>query len=145
MRIGRSCQQLYGMNERHVQTALPTPPGDLQKATWICRRDHPRAGLDDSRELAFEELACYPGLEEIVDAGAAAAEVAVGKLDEPEPGDPAQKLARFLPHPLAVGQVTGVVVGDRHIEGPERQVGAGQELRDVADPRGEANEAGDPV
>src|SRR6266851_18325 len=145
MRIDRSRQQLYGMNERHVQTALPTPPGDLEEAARVRRRDHPRAGLDDARELAFEQLARHAGLEEIVDARAAAAEVAVGKLDEPEPGDPAQKLARLLPDPLAVDQVTGIVVRDRQIEGPERQVGAGQHFRDIANARGEARELGNPM
>src|SRR5213594_3369804 len=93
MRIDRSRQQLYGMNERHVQTALPTPPGDLEEATRVRRRDHPRAALDDTRELASEQFARHAGFEEIVDARAAAAELAVGKLDQPEPGDPAQKLA----------------------------------------------------
>src|SRR6266446_200231 len=145
MRIDRSRQQLYGMNERHVQTALSTPPGDLEEAARVRRRDHPRAGLDDTRELAFEQLARHAGLEEIVDARAAAAEVAVGKLDEPELGDPAQKLARLLPDPLAVDQVTGIVVRDRQIEGPERQVGAGQHFRDIANARGEARELGNPM
>src|SRR2546428_14163217 len=99
MRIARPRQQLYGMNERPVQTALPTPPGDLEEATRVRRRDHPRAGLDDARELAFEQLAPHAGLEEIVEARAAAAEVAVGKLDEPGPGDPAQTLGRPLTDP----------------------------------------------
>src|SRR3989442_4623540 len=116
------------MTGRHVQPAPPTPPGDREEATRVRRRAPPRAGLDDARELAFEQLARHAGLEEIVDARAAAAEVAVGKLDEPEPGDPVQKLARLLPDPLAVDQVTGIGVRDRHIEGTERQVGAGHYL-----------------
>src|SRR6266508_3260690 len=41
--------------------------------------------------------------------------------------------------------MTGIVVRDRQIEGPERQVGAGQHLRDIANARGEARELGNPM
>ena len=140
MRIGRSRQQLYGMNELHVQTALPAPPGDLEEATRIRRGDHPRSGLGDACDLGVSQGASCPGLEEIVDARAAAAEVTVAELDEPEPGNPAEQPARLLSHALTVNQMAGVVVRHREVEGAQRQVGVGQQLRDIADPRRESRD-----
>src|SRR5712671_1340818 len=98
------------MNERHVQTALAAPPGDLEEAARVRRRDHSRSGLGDPGELSIQELARHSGLEEIVDAGAPAAELAVAELDEPEPGDPAEQPARLVSHALPVDQMAGVVV-----------------------------------
>src|SRR5215467_1629859 len=84
MRIGGSCQQLYGMNDGHVQTALAAPPGDLEKTARVGRRHHPRAGLGDPRELGVQQPPRHVGLEEVVDAGAAAAELAVAELARSE-------------------------------------------------------------
>src|SRR5437773_8303569 len=73
------------MDERHVQAALSAALRDLQEAAGVARRDHARAGLDDPRDLQREQLPRQRGLEEVVDARAAAAEVAVAELDEREP------------------------------------------------------------
>src|SRR5262249_17847352 len=145
MRIGSPRQQLYGMNKRHVQTALATAARDLQQAPRIRGRDHPCAALPDSRELSLEQVARQLRLEQIVDTGAPAAEVAVRQLDEPQPGNAAQELPRLLPEPLAVCQVTGVMIRHRQVERPERKVGSEQQLEDVAHARGEARQRGDPV
>src|SRR6059036_2872225 len=122
MRIHRSRQQLYGMNERHVQTALATPSGDLQEASGVRGRHDLRPRLDNTSDLELEQLAGHAGLEQVVDAGAAAAEVAVGELHELEPRDPPEQLARLLPHPLTVSQVAGVVIRHGEVEPPERQL-----------------------
>src|SRR5215813_2157150 len=145
MRIGGSCQQLYGMNDRHVQTALAAPPGDLQEAAWVGRRDHPRPGLGDPRELLVQEIARNARFEKVVDAGAAATELAVAELDQAKAGDPAEQLPGLEPQPLTVHEVTGIVVCHREIERAERKIGAGQNLRDVAYARGEGRQLRDPV
>ena len=59
----------------------------LQKAAGIAGRDDRGAGALDVLELALQELVGHPRLDEIVDAGAAAAPVALGQFDEPEAGD----------------------------------------------------------
>ena len=52
------------------------------------------------------------GLVEVVGAGAAAAEVGVGQLQQLDAGDGAQQVARFAADVLGLGEVAGVVVGD---------------------------------
>ena len=62
--------------------------------------------------LRVADLLGALGLDEVVDAGAAAALVAVGDLDELDAGDRREEPARLLADPLRVGEVAGVVVGD---------------------------------
>src|SRR5262245_19925561 len=101
------------MKERHVQAALAAAERDLEQAARVRRRDYLGAGLGDPRDLPLQELARHLGLEQIVDAGAAAAEIAVAELHELEPGDAREELARLLAHALAVGEMAGIVVGHR--------------------------------
>src|SRR6185436_18229065 len=144
IRIGSPRQQLYGMNERHVQTTLATAARDLQQAPRIRGRDHPRTALPNSREFSLEQVARQLRLQKIVDAGAPAAEVAVRQLDEPQPGDAAQELPRLLLEPLAMCQVTGVMIRHRQIERPQRKIRRDQDLDDVAHARREARQLGNP-
>src|SRR4030095_5617639 len=123
-----------------VETSPAPPPGYLEKAARVRGCHHPRAGLADAVELAVQELARHAGLEEIVDTRAAAAEIALAELDEPEPGDSRKELTGLLTQALAVHQVTRVVVRHRQVERTEREVGSGQHLRDVADPCPEGQE-----
>ena len=62
------------------------------------------------------------------------------RLDQLEPGDPAQQLARLRAHALRVGEVAGVVVGDLHLDRAAlgARAGLGEELGHVAHARGEA-------
>ena len=55
---------------------------------------------------------------QVVDAGAAAADRLVGRLEQLEPGDRAQCVARLLPHPLCVEEVARVLERDPNLERP---------------------------
>ncbi len=85
--------------------------------------------------LALPELLGGLGLEQVVDAGRAAAQLPLGGLDELEAGDRAQQVARLRAHALGVGQVAGVVVGDLRLErvAHDARLVLGQHLGDVAD------------
>ena len=86
--------------------------GDLKVASGVGGGEDRGAGADDVADLADEELLGLLGLGDVVDAGAAAAPIGLGQLDELEPGDELQEVAGLLGDLLPVGQVTGVVVGD---------------------------------
>ncbi len=111
--------------------------GDLEQAARVTRRHYTRARLDDVGHLAFEQPVGHLRLEHVVDAGAAAAEVALGQLDEREARDAPEQLARLVADPLAVRQMAGVVVRHGDVEPAQRQVRAGQDLADVASARRE--------
>ena len=65
------------------------------------------------RALRSPELGGGLGLLDVVGAGRAAAQLPLGRLDERDAGDRAQQRARRLRDALRVGEVAGVVVGDR--------------------------------
>ena len=89
--------------------------GDLKVAPGVGGGEDRCAGADDVPDLADEELFGLLGLGDIVDAGAAAAPVGLGQLDELEPRDELQEVARLLGDLLAVRQVAGVVVSDGEV------------------------------
>ena len=89
--------------------------GDLKVAPGVGGGEDRCAGADDVPDLADEEQFGLLGLGDVVDAGAAAAPVGLGELDELEPGDELQEIAWLLGDLLAVRQVAGVVVGDGEI------------------------------
>ena len=94
------------------------PPGaakrsrDLEQTAGV--RAHVDLGLgrDHVPRLAVAELARGVGLHEVVDAGAAAAELLLGGLDELESGDRAEDGARLGRDALCVLQVARVLEGD---------------------------------
>src|SRR5207245_1173412 len=88
--------------------------------------------LDDPIDLSLDELARDLRLQEIVDARAAAAEIAFAELDEPKSWDPTEQRARLLPDALTVRQMARVVVGDGDLEWSKRQIGVGEHLAHVA-------------
>ena len=57
------------------------------------------------------------------------------------PGMRREQRARLAAHALAVGQMTGVVIGTVSGSGPSGSVGVGQHLGDVADPAGQGRAA----
>ena len=89
--------------------------GDLKVAPGVGGGEDRCAGADDVPDLPDEELFGLLRLGDVVDAGAAAAPVGLGELDELEPGDEFEDVARLLGDLLPVGQVTGVVVGDGEV------------------------------
>ena len=84
----------------------------VQQAAGI-GRDHD-IGRDarDRIELGAQLRIGHLGMRQVVDAGAAAAPVGIGKLDEFDAGKRAQQLARRRAHLLRVREVAGVVVPD---------------------------------
>jgi len=78
------------MNHFDIQTPVTASPGNLEQTSWVAGGDDTRTGRDDPVNLSLEQAPGDRRLEQIVNAGAAAAEVALGKLDEREPGDPPQ-------------------------------------------------------
>ena len=76
------------------------------------RRSPRRRWRAGSSALRAPSFAGGLGLEQVVDAGRAAAQLPLGGLEQLQAGDAAQQLARLRAHPLGVGEVAGVVVGD---------------------------------
>ena len=116
-------------------------PG-LRAAAPICSM-HPglvvattsgRASIDVG-VFATAQFGGHLRLHEVEDAGAAAADVAVGNRHERDAGNRREQVARLLPDALRVGEVAGVMVGDAHVDPmPRRARGleAGEHLGDVA-------------
>ena len=90
----------------------PEQPLDLQRAAGV------RGGSSSGRRaqarghLALADLVRALRLDEVVDAGAAAALLAIRNVHHLQPGDAPQESARLAADALAVREVTGVVVGD---------------------------------
>src|SRR6185369_3638942 len=99
------------MDHLEIEPGLSRVAGDLEEAAWIARGDHARAALADARDLHPPQLLRHGRLREIVDAGAAAAELRVLDVYHGQPRNAAQELPRLAPHLLAVGEMTGVVIG----------------------------------
>ena len=107
------------MIDPHLEAAVGESPAELEEAPGFPLATTP-APSRDPVELPLEELPGDLGLHEVVDAGRSAAEVRLGKLDQPEPRDRAQDRARRLPDALAVGEMAGLVVGHREVERSSR-------------------------
>ena len=56
------------------------------------------------------------GLDEVVDPGAAAAEMLLGRLDELEAGDRAEQRARLVADALGMAEVARLLEGDSKLE-----------------------------
>ena len=86
------------------------------------------------RGLARAELRRGLRLDEVVDAGRAAAQLPLGRLEQLEAGDRAQQARGCCAHLLGVGEVAGVVVGDAQRQRMARRalVVLGEELVHVA-------------
>ena len=85
---------------------------DLEQAAGIARGDDGRAGGRDVVELSLEELVGHLGLDEVVDARAAAAPHRLGQRLDVEAGDFREQLARLHGDLLPVAEMAGVVIGD---------------------------------
>ena len=86
------------------------------------------------RGLAVAERACRFRLDEVVDAGAAAAELLLGRLDELELRNRAKQRARLGADALGVAEVACLLVGDTERQRVQLRRSAGDEqLGDVRD------------
>ncbi len=66
--------------------------------------------------LAVAELDRGLRLDEVVDPGAAAAEMLLGRLDELEAGDRAEQRARLVADALGMAEVARLLEGDSELE-----------------------------
>src|SRR5205823_13535795 len=106
---------------------------DLDRAARVRRGDRLRTGGEQVARLALAQRGGRLGLDQVVDARRAAAQLPLGGLEQLEPGDGAQQRARLLAHALGVREVAGVVVGDLELDRPAAGGGldGGEELGDV--------------
>jgi len=112
-------------------------------------------GGDDGVGVSGEQVLDFPvaellggfRLEQVVDAGGAAAEGGFGNFGDLEAGDSGEQLARLLKDALRVAQVAGVVVGDAYLQRISRGdwFEFGEDFGDVAALCGECLGAGGPV
>src|SRR5438093_202418 len=82
----------------------------LENASRIAGGDHVRRDRGDVPRLAIPEAARRFRLDEIVDAGTAAAEILLEKRHELDAGNGLQQLSRRLPYTLGVRKVTRIMV-----------------------------------
>src|SRR6266567_275202 len=123
-------QDLYDVLDRRAAPPFPQARLQLNYASGIGADNHIRAGFVGGLGLFGHETARQLWLGDVVDAGAAAAAVAVFHLHQPQAGDGSQESARLLANPLPVRQVAGILVGDGSIELAKAavEIDAGQEL-----------------
>src|SRR5262249_49066583 len=119
---------------------------DLERAARVGAGEEVRPDREDVVHLSGADLLGALRLDQVVDAGASAALISVGNLEQLEPRDAVEEPARLLPDPLGVRQMAGVVVRDAGADRMPRREGrqAGEELGDVANFRGELLRARSP-
>src|SRR5688500_10565008 len=123
------------MNGAGVYFFLNEARSNLHQTAGISGCNERRAGRFDVRELGFEHGIGCIGLDEIVDAGAAAALIRVMKRNQLEPWYRRQHGKRRLTDALRVEEMTRRVVGDAHGEASSNpRAGRGEELTHVTHP-----------
>ena len=110
---------------------------DLDEAARVGARVDLGLRREDVRRLAVAELPCGVGLGDVVDAGAAAADVLLGGLDDRQAGDAPQRDGRRERQPLRVPEVARVLHRDREVQRMACRPGrdALEELAEVAHAR----------
>lgn len=83
----RGVQQLDRVHDPDREPSLSQALLDLKGAAGVAADDDIGPRLLDPIDLPIEQLLSRFGMQQIVDPGAAAAEVGLFQLDEPEPGD----------------------------------------------------------
>ena len=94
----------------------PTGRGDLQRAARIGGGNHIRRERRQVAGFAITQIGGGPRLHQVVDAGAPAADLGLGRRDDLHARNGLEQRARFGTHALAVRQVAGVVIGDTGLE-----------------------------
>src|SRR5215468_8653797 len=100
------------MDDLELQPGLARVPRDLEQTARVPRGQDTRPALPDARDLHAPQLLGHGWLGQIVDARAAAAELGVLDVHQSEAGDATEERAGLDAHLLAVGEMTGIVIGD---------------------------------
>ena len=93
---------------------------ELKEAARVSGDDDFGFHTGDVLHFVVEQLERGFGLRDVVDAGGAATNVGMGKLDEFEARNLFQEIARSVANFLPVEQVAGILIGDPEIERLER-------------------------
>src|SRR6185503_20821178 len=86
--------------------------GHLERAAGVRGREQIWLRRVDETGLAVAELPRRVRLDQVVDAGAATADVLIDQRQQLDPGDRSQEIAGRLPDALRVREVAGVLVRD---------------------------------
>ena len=108
----RGVHQLDGVKNRPVVPDTPRRGRDLQRAARIGGRNHIRRRGGQVAHFPLAEVRGRPRRDQVVDAGAAAADFGFGRRHQLDARNRLQQRARLGAHALAVREVTGVVVDD---------------------------------
>jgi Fe-S oxidoreductase len=130
----RARQQLHRVQHGEGLAQALGVRRDLQRAAGVPGHDGLSPRVEEVAGLALAQLGCGLRLHQVVDAGGAAAQLPVRRLDELQAGNPAQQLARLSANALGVGEVAGVVVGHLQLDGPAfgSRLDPAEELGDIA-------------
>src|SRR5712691_8766720 len=104
------------MNDRPVMPEPPAGGGDLQDASGIAGRNDVGLERGDVARLPFAELPGRLRLHEIVDAGAAAADLRFRRRQQLDSRNRGEQRPRLRAHALRVREVTGIVIHDARLD-----------------------------
>ena len=94
------------MSRPQAHSAIAQHPLDVERATGVGAGEELCLRGQHVLCLAVTDLGCALGLEQVVDAAAAAALIGIWHLDELEAGDGSQDRSRLFLQPLGVAEVT---------------------------------------
>ena len=100
------------MDDSEVHLLGASAIDELQQAAWVTGSDDRRARGFNVAQLAVEKLVGHLGLDEIVNAGAAAAPGAFREINQFKVWNRAQKLTRLCGDFLAMGEMAGFMIRD---------------------------------
>src|SRR5437868_5735445 len=106
------------MERRHRSACTPQRGGDLDETARIAARVRVRPGGQHVRRLALAELPRSGGLEDVVDARTAAADLLLGRLEQRQAGNLGERRARLRLDALRVLQVARVLERDAELQPP---------------------------
>src|SRR6185312_4237898 len=113
----RRVDQLDRVERGEGAAELAQLRGDLDQAAGVRARIDVGAGREHVLRLAAAELARGRRLDDVVDAGAPAADRLLGRLEHRQPGDRGERGARLGADALRVREVARVLEGDLEAEG----------------------------
>ncbi len=100
------------MHHASARSSAAQSRDDLQHAARIGAHDDVRRGRDDGADLVALKLARDLGMAEVVDAGAAAAPLRIGDVDDRDAFDRAEQSARLRSNALPMREMAGILVHD---------------------------------
>lgn len=116
---------------------------ELEQASGISADDSLRAGCEQVRDFSVAEFVGGLGMQQVVNACRAAAEIRFRNLFDGELGDLREQSAWLSEDTLRVAKVAGVVIGDAKRDGQARRyrLDGGKNFADVFAPGGECGGA----